>query len=128
MNLATARMLVVDDDDVMRKFVVTMLTKLGVQEIQQCTDGAIALSLVTSFKPDLVLSDIHMQTMDGIEFVRRLREHPNAEIRKTRVLFMSADSSKSTLDEALPLGTFGYIVKPPRPEALRAKLERALGN
>lgn len=126
MKLSTARIMVVDDDEVMRKFVVNILTKIGVEEIQQCTDGAIALSVASSFKPDLVLSDIHMQTMDGIEFVRRLREHPNAELRKTRVLFMSADSSKATLDEALPLGSFGYIVKPPRPDALKAKLERAL--
>ena len=126
MKLSAARILVVDDDEVMRKFVVTMLTRLGAQDIQQCTDGSVALSMVTSFKPDLVLSDIHMQTMDGIEFVRRLREHPNPDIRQTRVMFMSADSSKTTLDEALPLGTYGYIVKPPRPEALRAKLDRAL--
>lgn len=118
--------MVIDDDEIMRRFVLNLLTRMGVQTIQQCTDGIVALPLVTSFKPDVIITDIHMQGMDGLEFVRRLREHPNAEIRQTPVVFMSGDSSKATLDEALPLGTFGYLVKPPRPDSLRAKLERAL--
>ena len=99
---------------------------MGIQAIETCADGTSAYALVESFKPDLVVTDIHMQPMDGLEFVRQLREHPNSSLRKTRVIFMSADASSGTLAEALPLGTFGYIVKPPRPETLQAKLEQAL--
>jgi CheY-like chemotaxis protein len=126
MKLADARILVVDDDAVMRKYVAAALGRLGVQQVEECADGASAMKLVGSFWPDLVLTDIHMEPVGGLEFVRQLRAHPSVEFRKIRVIFMSADSSASTLEEAMPLGTYGYIVKPPRPETLRAKLEQAL--
>lgn len=126
MKITSARILVVDDDAVMRTYVVHSLRRMGIQLIETCTDGSSALQMLESFKPDLVLTDIHMAPMGGLEFVRQLREFPNRAFRKTRVIFMSSDSSSSTLESALPLGTFGYIVKPPRPETLQAKLELAL--
>jgi CheY-like chemotaxis protein len=125
-KIENSRILVVDDDPLMRKYVCTVLSRLGVAECRDCADGVAALKEVASFKPDVVLTDIHMEPMGGLEFVRQLRESISIELRKTRVIFMSADSSKATLEEALPLGTFGYIVKPPRPETLRSKLELAL--
>lgn len=126
MKITLARILVVDDEVVMRTFVVNSLRRLGIQTIEQCADGASALTIVNSFKPDLVLTDIHMEPMGGLEFVKKLRALPNAALRNTRVIFMSADASTGTLEEALPLGSFGYIVKPPRPETLKSKLELAL--
>lgn len=118
--------MVVDDDAVMRTFVVNSLRRLGIQAIETCVDGASALTSVEAFNPDLILTDIHMAPMNGLELVRLLRKHPNVALRKIRVIFMSADSSTATLEEAMPLGTYGYIVKPPRPESLLAKLEFAL--
>lgn len=126
MKITSARILVVDDDAVMRNYVVNTLRRMGIQTIETCVDGSTALEFVKSFKPDLVLTDVHMAPLNGIEFVRQLRALPDLALRKTRVIFMSADSSSGTLTEALPLGTFGYIVKPPRPETLQAKLELAL--
>ncbi|MBB1076180.1 response regulator [Rhodoferax sp. 4810] len=126
MDILNARILIVEDDAVMRKFVASALARMGIQEVKECADGASALQLMGSFWPDVVLTDIHMEPMGGIEFVRRLREHFALEFRQTRVIFMSADSSRETLKEALPLGTFGYIVKPPKLEVLRAKIELAL--
>lgn len=126
MKITSARILVVDDEVVMRTYVVNSLRRMGIQTIEICADGTHALEMVQTFKPDLVLTDIHMEPMDGLEFVRQLRALPSIPLRSTRVIFMSADASSSTLSEALPLGTFGYIVKPPRPETLQAKLELAL--
>jgi CheY-like chemotaxis protein len=126
MKITSARILVVDDEVVMRTFVVHSLRRLGIQTIEQCADGTSALAAVNSFKPDLVLTDIHMEPMGGLEFVRQMRALPDVSLRNTCVIFMSADASASTLQEALPLGSFGYIVKPPRPETLQAKLELAL--
>ncbi len=126
MKFTLARILVVDDDEVMRTFVVNSLRRLGIQAIETAVDGASALRAMISFKPDLVLTDIHMQPMNGIEFVQQLRKHANPLVKNMKVIFMSADASTDTLEQALPLGTFGYIVKPPRPETLRVKLEQAL--
>ncbi len=126
MKIERARVMVVDDDAVMRTFVVTSLRRLGIQAIETCVEGASALASVDIFQPDLILTDIHMEPMNGLELVRNLRKHPNEALRKIRVIFMSADSTTATLEEAMPLGTYGYIVKPPRPENLLAKLELAL--
>jgi len=120
------RILVVDDDPVMREFVVNTLRRIGIQQIEVAADGATALRAMVSFKPDLVLTDIHMQPMDGIAFVQQLRKHANPLVSRMKVIFMSADASSETLEQALPLGTCGYIVKPPRPETLKAKLQQAL--
>jgi len=126
MNLNLARILVVDDDEVMRTFVVNTLRRLGIQAIEVAADGVATLRAMVTFKPDLVLTDIHMQPMDGLAFVRQLRSHANPWVKNMKVIFMSADASAATLQDALPLGTFGYIVKPPRLETLQAKLEQAL--
>lgn len=126
MNIAKARVLVVDDDRLMRAFVADILSRLGVQDVQECDDGAAGLLAAVKFRPDLILSDIHMQPMSGLEFVRKLRASANPRTSATKVIFMSADASKETLGEALPLGILGYIIKPPKLEAVKAKIEAAL--
>jgi CheY-like chemotaxis protein len=126
MKFSLARILVVEDDEVMRLFVVNTLRRMGIQSIETATDGINALRTMVSFKPDLVLTDIHMHPMDGLAFVKQLRAHANPVVKNMKIIFMSADASSATLQEALPLGTYGYIVKPPRIESLQAKVEQAL--
>jgi CheY-like chemotaxis protein len=126
MNLMLARVLVVDDDEVMRTYVVNSLRRLGIQSIETAVDGGSAIRTMMTFKPNLVLTDIHMQPMNGLDFVQHLRAHPNPLVKDMKVIFMSADASSATLQEAMPLGTYGYIVKPPRLDTLQAKIELAL--
>ena len=128
MNMADARILVVEDDALMRTFTVGTLERLGVGRIQECADGAAAFKLALTFKPDVILTDVHMKPMGGLEFVQKLRDSPNATLAATRVLFMSADSSQDTLNSALPLGVLAYIVKPPRMADLKSKIESALSH
>lgn len=126
MKIEDLKILVVEDDKTMAMYVINILNRLGVGEVRTAANGKIALAMVENFKPDLVLSDIHMSEMNGIEFVRQLRDHPDAELRKTPVLIMSADSGMEMLNEAVPLGIVGYIVKPPNVFAMRTKLEQIL--
>lgn len=115
-----------DDDKVMRKFVVNLMTRLGVVDVHEAADGQEGLLLAASVRPDLVLSDVHMEPMDGPEFVRRLRTHAVCDLRKVPVLMMSADTSHQTLRESVPLGLAGYIIKPPQISSLKMKIEQAL--
>ena len=126
MNLMLVRVLVVDDDEVMRTFVVNSLRRLGIQSIETASDGTSALRTMVTFEPNLVLTDIHMKPMNGLQFVQTMRAHTSPLVKDMKVIFMSADASSATLQEAMPLGTFGYIVKPPRLDTLRAKIELAL--
>ncbi len=126
MNLSDAKILVVEDDALMRTFTVGTLKRLGIEQIQECEDGTAALRQAKAFQPDLILTDIHMKPMNGLEFVQKLRSMPGASLGQIKVIFMSADSSMDTLNATLPLGVSAYIVKPPRLTDLKNKIESAL--
>jgi len=117
---------VVDDDPVMRDFVESLLKSLHVRDVRVCADGYSALKLLPSFTPSVIVTDIHMKPIGGIEFVRQLRANLNPVRRAIPVVFMSSDSSPETLKSALPLGACGYIVKPPCLETLCLKIVQAL--
>jgi CheY-like chemotaxis protein len=126
MKIEDAKVLLVDDDKVMRMFVGNLLARLGVRQVSEAADGHAGLALIGSFAPDVILSDIHMAPLDGIEFVKKLRSHPVASLRNIPVLFMSADTGSATLSDTALLGNTGYMAKPPALELLKVKLERAL--
>lgn len=126
MDIKRARIVVVEDEKIMSTFILGSLRKLGILDLYAFADGATAIREVVKLKPDLILTDVHMQPVGGIELVRQLRALPNNQISNTPVIFLSADSSATTVGEALPLGVSGYIVKPPNLTALAAKIEQAL--
>ncbi len=126
MIFSKMRVLIVDDDALTRTIVSYMLARLGIHQIREAADGKSALVAVIKFQPHLVLSDIHMGSLSGIEFVRQLRAIQNPVIATVRVIFMTADTSEETLRGALPLGIRGYIIKPPALETLKAKIEAAM--
>ena len=128
MDVKRARVIVVEDERIMSTYILGNLRRLGILDLYAFQDGAAALREVASLKPDLILTDVHMQPMGGIEFVRHLRSSAQAQVANTPVIFLSADSSASTVGEALPLGVAAYIVKPPSLAALDAKIELALNG
>lgn len=126
MDIKKARIMVVEDENVMSAFILNNLFRIGIRDVHTFKDGSSALREVTRLKPDLILTDVHMQPVGGIEFVQQLRALPNAKVGQTKVIFLSADSSPATVGEALPLGVAGYLVKPPSLSALATKIEAAL--
>lgn len=128
MLLSDAKILLVEDDPLMRNFTSNLLKRLGIVHVKECSDGTEALKAVPLFQPDLILTDIHMQPMNGLQFVEKLGRLPGARSNPIKVIFMSADSSRDTLNAALPLGVFAYIVKPPRLSDLKNKIEHALSQ
>lgn len=126
MDIKRARIVVLEDESVMSTFIMNSLFRIGIRDVHAFKDGGGALREVSRLRPDLILTDIHMQPVGGIEFVRQLRSLADADVSKTKVIFLSADSSPATVGEALPLGVAGYLVKPPGLSALITKIEAAL--
>ncbi|MBP6483792.1 MAG: response regulator [Rhodoferax sp.] len=126
MDIKRARIVVVEDEAVMSTFILNNLRRIGILDLFAFTDGASAMKEMARIKPDLILTDIHMQPVGGIEFVRELRSLADNRLSNTKVIFLSADSSASTVGEVLPLGVAGYMVKPPSLTALASKIEAAL--
>jgi CheY-like chemotaxis protein len=128
MDIKRARVIVVEDEKIMSTFILSSLRRMGILDLYAFDSATLALRELPTLKPDLILTDVHMQPMGGIEFVRNLRASAHSQIANTPVIFLSADSSASTVGEALPLGVAGYIVKPPSLQALDTKIEQALNG
>lgn len=104
--------LIVDDSSVMRKIVERSLRQAGLQvgKVSEANNGAEALALVQENTFDLILTDINMPTMDGLEFVRQLQSVENA--KGVPVVMITTEGSESRVVEALSCGARGYIRKP----------------
>jgi two-component system chemotaxis response regulator CheY len=113
--------LVVDDSRVVRKVARRMLegTGFGVQEAE---DGACALSACRSKLPDAILLDWNMPVMNGIEFLRALREEFGPD--NPPVLFCTTENDMRFVEEAIEAGAQEFIMKPFDESILRGKLEQ----
>ncbi|MGC3961409.1 MAG: response regulator [Verrucomicrobiota bacterium] len=101
--------LTVDDAATMRRMVSFTLKAAG-HEVLEAQDGAAALNLLKSRSVDLVITDINMPTMTGIELTRQLRAQPN--FQKTPIILLTTESDPGKKAEGRAAGATGWIVKP----------------
>jgi len=113
------RALIVDDSSVMRKIVERSLRQAGldIAEILEAGNGAEALAALQTNKVDLILCDINMPVMDGLEFVKQLAGVENAE--GVPVVMITTEGSEAHVVQALSAGARGYIRKPFTPEQVK---------
>lgn len=115
----SARVLIVDDSSVMRKIVERSLRQAGVpiSQVLEAADGTEALGVLNQGKVDLILCDINMPVMNGLEFVRQLPGVENA--KGVPVVMITTEGSESHVVEALSAGARGYIRKPFTPDQVK---------
>ena len=106
------RALIVDDSSVMRKIVARCLREAGIDltEVREAANGVEGLSELGKGPVDLILCDINMPVMDGLEFVKQLQG--NAAAKGIPVLMITTEGSESHVVQALSCGARGYIRKP----------------
>jgi two-component system, chemotaxis family, chemotaxis protein CheY len=106
------RALIVDDSSVMRKIVERSLRQAGVNltKVLEAGNGAEALAVLQDNQVDLILCDINMPVMDGLEFVKQVAGVPNA--KGVPVVMITTEGSESHVVQALSCGARGYIRKP----------------
>jgi two-component system chemotaxis response regulator CheY len=110
--MPNARALIVGDSSVMRKIVERSLRQAGVNltQVFEAGNGAEALALLQENQVDLILCDINMPVMDGLEFVKQLSGVANA--KGVPVVMITTEGSESHVVQALSCGARGYIRKP----------------
>ena len=113
------RTLIVDDSSVMRKIVERSLRQAGIEieTVVEASNGAEALAALQNNKVDLILCDINMPVMDGLEFVKALAGVENA--KGAPVVMITTEGSEAHVVQALSLGARGYIRKPFTPDQVR---------
>jgi DNA-binding NarL/FixJ family response regulator len=100
--------LVVEDFEPFRRFVCSTLRKTPeLQVVCEVSDGLEAVQKAEELKPDLILLDIGLPTLNGIEAARRIRKLAP----ESKILFLSQESSADVVHEALNLGALGYVIK-----------------
>src|SRR5579862_8291927 len=111
--------LIVDDSSVMRKIVERSLRQAGVNlsKVFEAGNGAEALVVLAENSVELILCDINMPVMDGLEFVKSLAGVPSA--KGVPVVMITTEGSEAHVVKALSLGARGYISKPFTPEQVK---------
>lgn len=113
--------LAVDDSRAVRTLLRREVKDLGV-EVVEAEDGLQALERLRTSRIDLVLLDVTMPRMDGVEALRAMRETGN----KTPVIMLTSESSTSVVDRVLGLGVSDYVLKPFKPDTLKEKVQQVL--
>ena len=101
--------LVVDDSSAVRQSVSFVLTQAG-YSVAEAEDGVQAMDKLGDPKPDLIVTDVNMPNMDGIELVRKVRDQD--ETKYVPVVVLTTESQDSRMEEGKSAGATGWIVKP----------------
>jgi DNA-binding NarL/FixJ family response regulator len=124
-GMSSVRVLVVEDFAPFRQFVCSTLGKMsGLQVVGEVSDGREALQKAEELQPDLILLDIGLPGLNGIEAARQIRK----VAPESKIIFVSQESSAEVVKEGLSVGASGYVVKPRAASDLVAAVEAALSG
>jgi two-component system chemotaxis response regulator CheY len=118
------KVLIADDSLTIRMMLKSLLKQIEITDVAEAGDGAQALELVGKGSVDLLLLDIHMPQMDGLQCLAEVRKQPATA--RLPVIIVSSDASPEQMARARELGATAYIRKPFRVEALRDALTAAV--
>ena len=118
--------LIVDDYKTMLRIVHNLLKQVGFDNIDEATDGAMALTKLRRKKYSLVISDWNMEPMTGYELLKEVRA--DAELKDTPFIMVTAESKTDNVIAAKKAGVNNYIVKPFNAQTLKGKIEAVFSD
>jgi two-component system chemotaxis response regulator CheY len=120
--MSEVRALIVDDSSVMRKIVERSLRQAGLESlvVLEAGSGVEGLEILKSKEVDLILSDINMPSMDGLEFIRQI--HARQLAAGVPVVMITTESSEEHVKQAIDAGARGYIRKPFTPDQVKQRV------
>ena len=120
------RVLVIEDEPHIRLIIISLLRQIGYRKIDEASDGTSGMRAFLHMRPDVVLCDIHMEPVNGLEFLRKVRSLPNEEYSEVPVVFLTSDKQKDTVLNARDLHVDGYLAKPVSQKKLAERLDAVL--
>jgi DNA-binding NarL/FixJ family response regulator len=125
LHVSQVRILMVDDFEAWRHFTLSLLRgKSELQVVGEASDGPEAVGKAVELKPDLILLDIGLPTLNGFEAARQIR----TLVPECKIIFLTQESSADVVQEALSLGACGYVVKARAGSDLLAAVEAVLSG
>jgi two-component system chemotaxis response regulator CheY len=120
------RILVLEDEVHIRKIICRLLRQIGFRLIDEADNGVDGFRELLRVKPDMILCDIHMEPMDGMTFLGKLRGLNHPKLSKLPLIFLTADTNRETVVNAKNLRVDGYLAKPVSMNALKERIDAVL--
>jgi two-component system, chemotaxis family, chemotaxis protein CheY len=127
-DFSALRILVVDDNQNMRKILRAVLVGLGVRDIHEAVDGAEALERFRSLAPDIVITDWVMPVVDGLELTRLIRRDPASPNPFVPIIVVSGHTERSRVLQAREAGIHEFVAKPVSARALYDRISACVIN
>lgn len=120
-KLTEMSVLVVEDGAMIRTLIVKTLKKNEIGNVSTASNGKQALDAVTLMRPDLIISDLNMPEMNGVELLRKLQQH--SEFREIPFVVLTSQTNDATFKKIMSMGAADFIRKPFNEEQLMVKLK-----
>ena len=117
-----AKIIIIDDEPAMVEVIVTLCREKG-HQVFPFNSAAKAVEQMASIEPQIVITDVKMETMSGFDVLRHVKENH----RQTLVILITAYASVETAVEAMKMGAYDYVTKPFKIDELQMTVQRALG-
>ena len=127
-RIESLKVLVVDDDQYMRKVVRTMLAAIGVRQVYEACDGISGLDAIRQRMPDIVIVDWEMPMIDGAQFIRMVRTPGEFPAPDVPIIVLTGHGDRWRVVEAARVGAHEYLLKPVSTKALRDRIVSILGR
>ena len=112
MRLDQLKILLVDDNHHMRVLLIELLRAVGINKVFEAADGAEGLQMMRSHAVDIVMTDLAMEPLDGIDFVRLLRNSPDSPNQMIPVIMITGHLTVRRIQEARDAGVNEFVAKP----------------
>lgn len=120
--------MIVDDNDHMRRLLRSILEALSVAQVHEATNGVTALNDSKLMIPDVIITDMMMELINGLEFTRMLRDDPTPSATRIPVLMIIGYSEKHHVEAACDAGVTEFLAKPVTVKGVGARLNSLLAN
>ncbi len=124
------RVLVIDDQQTMRSILRELLHQVGVTDVDEAADGEIALALISDPHadfPDLIICDLHMDNMDGMQFCNAVRRSEKLHNSGVPIIILTGDRDKLLHEVARQVGAVSVVTKPVTAEDLKSLIQDKVG-
>ncbi len=128
MKLDILKVLVVDDNAHIRALLSTILRSVGINKTYEAADGAEALQQMRSHAIDIVMTDLAMEPLDGIDFVRLLRNSADSPNQMVPVIMITGHSTLRTIHEARDAGVNEFLAKPLTVRGVLDRLQKVIDH
>lgn len=126
MHVGNLKILIVDDYKTMLRIIGNLLKQLGFRNVEEATDGTMALEKLKKDKFDLIISDWNMEPMGGLDLLKTVRN--DTKLKNLPFIMVTAESKVENVVIAKQAGVTNYIVKPFNAQTLKSKLCAVLGE